>query len=180
MWLKFLILILLFFILALIQNSFLPHFNIMGNSPNLIFILFFILIFFEKDNRYYEGILFSIIAGFILDVLSGSYFGDAIISLLLVYILIKIVIYFLKERQDKNLLFYFIPIFLISLASYEVLYNLSTDFYNLKFNILSAHNWQNILIGFGYNLMVAFFVFFVYKKINNLFLLNKNRQLKLF
>src|SRR3989344_7230957 len=105
MWFKYPIIVLLFLVATLLQTSFLPYFSVMGNILNLVFILFFILIFFtclqktKKSHTDDNGIFISIIAGFILDALSPFYFGVSIVALLIIYFGIKTVFYFLKERQ---------------------------------------------------------------------------------
>src|SRR3989344_5017254 len=98
MWFNYPIIVLFFYILSLLQISFLPHFSILGITPNLVFILFFILIFFGKPDEYHQGIFFAFIAGFILDAFSPFYFGLSILSLLAIYFFMKLAIYFLKER----------------------------------------------------------------------------------
>ncbi len=175
MFLKYPIIVLLFLILAILQVSFLVHFSIIGITPNLVFILFFILIFFSclQGNEYHQGIFYAIIAGIILDVLSSFSFGYSAVSLLLIYLLIKIVIYFLKEIHNEYILFYFIPIFLISFIFYNILMYIFFNFPYLRFNFT-----KGILIELVYNLIFVLFVFFIYKYINNKS--QKDRQLKLF
>lgn len=183
MWFKYPIIILAFLILTLLQVSFLPHFNIMGITPNLIFILFFVLIFFDlssykslanksKFDEYHQDIFLVILAGLILDLLGYYYFGVAIISLLLAYIFIKITFYFIKERRENYLLSYFLFIFLISFAIYNTLFYLFTHFPNIKFDVN-----QYVFIKLIYNLSFAFAGFFIYKFFNKT---GADRQLKLF
>ena len=76
---KYTITTILFFVLSLIQSSFLPFFSIVGQIPNLVFILFYVILFF--DNRG-ESFFWAILVGFLLDVFMPSYFGISIISLL--------------------------------------------------------------------------------------------------
>ncbi len=183
---KYPIIILSFFILALLQNSFLPYFNIMGVVPNLIFILFFILIFFsvrekveDNFNQYYDGFFISIFAGFFLDIFSSIYLPDgrqvlgiSIIYLLIVYLLVKISMYFLRERQDKYLIFYFLSIFLFSFFIYNIFLNLLSNNFSLALDFNRA-----IFISFLYNLILAYSGFYIHKFIRQ----EKNdNQLKLF
>ena len=169
---KFFIFAFLFFVLALIQNSFLPYFSVIGVVPNLVFALFFILVFFEPANRYSEGLLYTIIAGFLLDLLSFSYFGINIGALLLTYIAIKVILHFLKERQKGYLLAYFIFIFLGSFIVYTVAIFLCTDFPHIAF----LFRWNTMVLQLAYNVITALIGFFIYKIFNG----TGDRQLSLF
>jgi rod shape-determining protein MreD len=60
--------------LALWQASFFVHFPIFGVTPNLILIAVILLNLFEKPEDY-GGLWGSFIAGFFLDVFSGSFIG---------------------------------------------------------------------------------------------------------
>ena len=172
LWVKFLIIALLFFFFSIFQNSFLPYFNIMGTSLNLVFILFFILIFFEDKYEYVQGFFLAIIAGFFLDTFLPFYFGIAIGSLLLIYFLKKLITHFLKESQDKYPIFYFIPLFSTCFIAYSTLLYVSSILLHLQFIF-----WANILMGLIYNLVFACAGFYIYKKVSNVF--SKDRQLKL-
>lgn len=153
----------------------------MGAVPNLVFILFFILIFFsclpvnnKKPNQYLQEVFYTtILAGFLLDVFSpsadGLFFGLSIIFLLIIYFSTKIIIYFLKEMEDKYLILYFLSIFLFCFFIYNISLNLI--FNSFDFN-------KNILIDNIYNLTLAYFGFYIYRKFYNLKL--ANGQLKLF
>lgn len=195
MWLKYPIIIFVFFTLVLMQNSFLPYFSVEGVIPNVVFILFFILIFFEKRNEYYEehriplfivklwqseGLFTSVIAGFFLDLLSPSYllggrqfFGMSIISLLIIYFLTKTVVYFLIEKQDKYFIFYFLSVFLFSFFIYTVLLSFFSNYFYFKLYFNKA-----IFVSFLYNLIFTYCSFYIYKKFIEKD--NFNNQLKLF
>jgi len=190
MWLKFLIIALLFFVAALMQVSFLPHFNIMGVVPNLVFILFFILIFFGepadsdqgKQNEYYDIFFLVIVAGFFSDIFLHSYFGLSIIALSVVYYFKKLAVYFMGEVKDKYFIFYFIPIFLACFTLNDIILYLFSIF--LSFFPRSETPFAGqfnfglvILISLIYNLIFACVGFYIHKKISDF--VNKNRQLKL-
>ena len=169
MWLKYIIIALIFFVLALFQTSFLPYFNIAGTVPNLVFILFFILTFFDESGNYYEGFFLSIIAGFLLDVFSPSYFGISIVSLLIIYFTTKSINYFLKEREEKYIIIYFLLIFLLCFFVYHLFLYMFLD--SIIFN-------ENMTIEFLYNLGFALIGFY---PCQTFFMAYKNkRQLKLF
>ena len=163
MWLKYLLITLLFFILVLLQAIFLPFFSIIGIVPNLVFILFFILTFFaclrdqKRQNKYQIEVFFmAIIAGLFLDIFSSSYFGPSIISLLIIYFSIKAVIHFLKDRQDKYLIFYFLYLFLFSFFIYNLFLGLLSNSLYLELN------FKTTLIGLLYNLVLVYIGFYIY------------------
>ena len=151
MWIRALITILLFYFFAVLQNSFLAHFNILGAVPNILFIFFFLLIFFEGQKSYCQIISWSVVAGFFLDIFSSSYFGASITALLLIGVLTKKIINSLKEKQDEYPVVYFIPLFLGFFIIYEIILRL-------------CFSWI-ICVEIIYNLTLAFLGFYIYKKI---------------
>lgn len=157
MWIKLLIITILFYILALIQNSFFVHFNILGAVPNFIFILFFILIFFSSREKIYswENLFYSFVAGFFLDIFYFSYFGRAFAVLMLISLIVKKLFSFLKQRKDKYPVIYFVPLFLIFFIIYDVLTG------------IGWHMFWLFLIKIAYNLIFAILGFYVYKKLSN-------------
>lgn len=161
MWLKTLIIIFLFYLLAVLQSSFFVRFNIMGAVPNLVFILFFIIIFFKKNSSYYEIMFWSIAAGFLLDVFSYSYFGVSIMLLLITGILLKKVMQSLKEKKDKYPIAYFAPLFLVFYVFYDVFSGLFLFLFDPS-HIIFSFTWP-LLLSILYNLTVAIFSFYVYK-----------------
>jgi len=152
-WLKYLVIILFFYFFAILQNSFLVHFNIFGITPNFILIFCFLLIFFEKTDKYYLGLFASIVAGFFLDVSSHSYFGISIISLLVTTFLLKKTLQLLWNLRDKYSVLYFIPLF----AAYFII--------NSALLELSLFNWT-FIIAIIYNLVFALMGFYICLKLN--------------
>lgn len=88
---KILILILFFYILVLLQTSFLVHFNIKGIVPNLVLVSVILINFFEKPKEYL-GFLSAIIGGFFLDVFSENFIGFYILILVGLAIFIKFIL----------------------------------------------------------------------------------------
>lgn len=154
MWLRLLILFLLFGFLGILQTSFLAHFNIiMGSTPNLVFILFFLVVFFSARSGPalgWEDILYSVIAGLFLDIFLFSYFGGAIVSLLIIAFILKRLLFLLKKTRDKYPIVYFAPLFVLSL----IVFNLS--------QVMPRLSWA-FLIEIVYNLVFALFGFYIYK-----------------
>ena len=156
MWLKYLVIILFFYFFAILQNSFLVHFNIFGITPNFILIFCFLLIFFSPYGRPAQGrenYFYAIVAGFFLDVFSHSYFGVSIISLLITTFLLKKTLQLLWNKRDKYSVLYFIPLF----AAYFMINNALLE--------LSLFNWT-FIIAIIYNLAFALIGFYVCLKLN--------------
>lgn len=161
MWPKVLLILFLFFMFASLQTSFFLHFNIWGVSPNLIFILFFILIFFEDLDKYYISILWAVVAGFFLDILSYSYFGISIFLLMAIVFLCKKVLRSLSKRENRYPILYFLPLFSIFYLFYEVLSGSIFYLFDSS-NILFNFSWV-LIIQIFYNLIFAMIGFFMYR-----------------
>ena len=71
---KIIIIIFLFYILILIQTSFLAHFMVRGVAPNFVLISVFLINLFVP-SRDYSGLMAAAIGGFFLDVFSAEIFG---------------------------------------------------------------------------------------------------------
>jgi rod shape-determining protein MreD len=150
MWAKYLILIILFYLLAVLQSSFFVHFNLFGAIPNLVLLLFFLATFFSERSNYYETAFYATTAGFFLDIFSPSTFGVSIILLLLLGFFIKKAQDLLKEKNgDCFPIIYFLPLFFITLTVYTFI----TAGLNLVF-----------IAQVIYNLLLATLSFLVYKK----------------
>jgi rod shape-determining protein MreD len=146
----------------MLQNSFFAHFSLWGATPNLVFIFFLLLLFFEKNSRYYEMIFYAISAGLLLDIFSYTYFGLSAVLFLLIGFLAKRVQGALSEKKDNTFpIIYFLPLFLIFLLVYDLL---SRSFLN-KFNLMKiAPNMSGFAAEIIYNLLVAAIAFYVCKK----------------
>src|SRR3989344_5859260 len=131
---KYSIIIFLFLVVSIIQASFLPFFAFMGIVPNLIFALFFILIFFENKRThntiesfsiYHElasphGFFLAIIGGFFLDIFSLRYVGTSIFLALVIFFLAAAVMHFLRESREPRMIWSFIALFTACFMVYEV------------------------------------------------------------
>lgn len=165
MRLRFLIIIVLFYFFAILQNSFFAHFCVLGAGPNLVFILFFTLIFFADPKKHYYIVFYAVCAGLFLDIFLYSYFGVSIILLLLIGFLVKRAQGILSEKKGSFPFVYFFPLFFISLIIYDLL---------LK---QANFNWA-FLAQIIYSLLFAGIAFYVCKKL--LKFGSENRQLGLF
>ena len=167
MWLKSLVTIILFYLLAVLQSSFFIHFNIMGTNPNLVLILFFTIVFFKKDISYYEIMFWAVVAGFLLDVFSYSYFGVSIVLLSIAGISVKKIILSLREREDKYPIGYFVFIFLFFNIFYDVFSGLFFFFFDPA-HIIFSFNLPLISKIFC-NFIIAIILFYIYKSFATLF-----------
>ncbi|MCD6528465.1 hypothetical protein J7K44_02405, partial [bacterium] len=92
---KVLVLIFIFYLFALIETSFLVHFNIFFPKlrwyPNLILLSVIFLSFFERPEGFF-AFLAAICGGFFWDIFSTSFIGFHILILVAVTLLIKIIL----------------------------------------------------------------------------------------
>jgi rod shape-determining protein MreD len=71
---KIIFLVFFFYLLALIQTSFLIHFNLSGIVPNFVLITIFFINLFERPEKKL-GIVSAFLGGFYLDIFSLSFSG---------------------------------------------------------------------------------------------------------
>ena len=114
--LKHLIYIASTYLLVLFQQSFLPHFNILGHSLNLLFVLVFLLSINEDRNN--RGLLAAFWGGLWLDLLSGWPLGFFTICLTLT----AIITHQFTQIVQKNSLTSLLPLYLVSFMSYQILF----------------------------------------------------------
>ena len=176
MWWKTLIIILLFYFFAILQNSFFAHFSLFGAVPNLIFILFFLIIFFQKNISYYWVIFYSVVSGLFLDIFSYTYFGVSVIILLAIGFLIKKIQLLLKEKKDEYPLNYFLSLFFGAFISYNLLLLIYLLFFDPTHAVINF-GWV-FFDGIVYNLFFAVIGFYICKKFIKLDI--NSRQAKLF
>ncbi len=153
---KILLLIAVFYILVLLQSSFLVHFNIFGVVPNLVLILVCLLSFFEKPNEY-RGIFGAVIGGFFLDIFSNSFIGISIIILVVISFFIKKSLHLLKETSKRYPIIYFLPLFIFSL----IFYSFSSSVFQFSFSL-------SFLVEIIYNSVFAFLCFYICKGLYSL------------
>lgn len=161
MWQKYLTIIVLFYIFALLQNSFFIHFDLFGATPNLVLALFLLIIFFVKKEQNFEIILWAAVAGFLLDAFSYTYLGPSMILLLVIGFFVKQLRLLLKDGQDTYPLFYFLPISLISYLAYELLLGLYLNF--LDPGKMAIDIGTKNIFALIYNLIIAAVFFYLYK-----------------
>jgi len=175
MWKKYLIIIILFYLFALLQNSFFVHFALFGASPNLVFALFFLLLFFERGGIY-KVIFLSAIAGIFLDLFSDYYLGVSVLLLSLLAFLFKKLLALLRNDEEGAQFVYYLPLFIIFLFAYNALFKLFIYFFDASKGLMFLS--EETIPYLIYSSLVAALLFYVYKK----FFAKKtdNRQLRLF
>lgn len=161
MWQKTLVIIFLFYFFALLQNSFFTHFNLFGVIPNLVFIIFFLLVFFERKDNNYQIIFLAITAGIFLDIFSFTYIGPSIISLIIIGILLKNAQSLLKNKRDIYPFIYFLPLFIIFLLIYNLLSDLYLYFLDPN-KIIMAFSAETVF-SVIYSSFIASLLFYIYK-----------------
>lgn len=145
--LKHLIYIAATYLLVLFQQSFLPHFNILGHSLNLLFIFVFLLSIKEgKNNR---GLLAGFWGGLWLDLLSGWPLGFFTICLTLTAILT----HQFTQIVQKNSLTSLLPLYVVSFAAYQILF-----FIGLVILSLAKHNSELIAANLTFSSLLAIFI----------------------
>jgi rod shape-determining protein MreD len=160
-WQKPLLIILLFYLFALVQTSFLAHFSLFGTIPNLVFTLFFLLVFFIKKNENYQIIFFAFIAGIFLDIFSYTYIGPSIIFLLIIGFLLKKSQSLLKNRESSHPFIYFLPLFVIFLLAYDL--SCGFYFYFFGFNKTAITLGAQTIFSVIYSALIASALFYIYK-----------------
>lgn len=138
---RFFLFVSLLLFLLIVQISALPHFSIMGAVPNLLFLVSVFFIFYVLD--YWELMVFSFMAGFLIDVYSGIPFGIILIS----FILAIASVHFLAYNFFGRVSFLIINISLaIGLALYFLLYFILVRLYGvLKFSSVDFFGIDYIL-----------------------------------
>ena len=88
---KYALSIIIIYLLALFQTSFLVHFSVWGMIPNFILLLVLVWNFFEDPESSF-GIYNAFVAGFFLDIFSDRLIGFNILILVVVAIVLKIIL----------------------------------------------------------------------------------------
>ena len=142
--------LILFYFLAIIQISFLVHYQIRGGLLNLVLISIILFNFFEKrENK--SGIIIAGVGGLYLDIFSPYFPG----LFALLGIAIAFLIRMLKPFFETKKFVSFVIVLFIALFFYEIVLTLATLIYGFYFNIFS-------LI---YNFLVGTIVYFLVKMV---------------
>lgn len=165
MWKKELLVVFLFFIFITLQNSFLAHFSLPGAVLNLVFILFFTLVFFIPKGKEYQLTYLSAIAGILLDISSFTYLGPSIIMLLFVGFLLKKTQFSILRGGDGQRMGYFVPLFIFYFIIFDLLSMLYLRYLDLAHTIIVLD--FRFLVGIIYNLIFAVIGFYIFRRLKN-------------
>lgn len=162
---KYLILILVFYFLVILQTSFLAHFAILGNGLNFVLILVFLLNFFQiKKSPKSFGIIAGALGGLILDLSSALPFATLFLTLGLLGFLVKK----LGVLLHKSNLFSLFLIFLFSFLFYKFFSSLlggGINFlFNKDFNPAFPVTLAPLVLEFLYNFVFVLLGFLIVKK----------------
>lgn len=170
-WLKYIIIAVLFFIFSWLQASFFPYFSILGATPNLVFILFFIIAFFDQSSGRAMSITAAIIAGIISDLFLLLPFGTSVAVFLVVYFVYRLTSHFLHSGQSNYLVLYFVGMFSALFLVYHSLMYLVGMLFPIE-----AGLGATMFMGLMYSLVVALLGFCLGQ---TFFYQNSDNQLKL-
>jgi hypothetical protein len=163
-WIKYLIIICVFYVSAVLQKSFFTHFSLGGGILNLVFCFFILFIFFSVQNRffYWEIIFYATTAGFFLDIYSSLPMASSVLILLVIGLLIKKFQFELLEKDETHPFFYFVSVFLFSFLFYIFCLNILLYFLDGK-HIFTNLNFK-FVTELMYNLFFASIIFILYKR----------------
>jgi len=149
---KYILIVLAFYFISLIQNSFLSHFIVFGVTPNLLLALVCLNTFLDESQSC-SGLVSAISAGAFLDILNGSFLGVSILAMLLVCLFIRKTLVYLIDFPIEYSILYFIPILAISSVLYMFIVNLLFCLFSwsifLSFNIwaILGEVFLNVILG---------------------------------
>lgn len=95
---RFILFILLFAFLFVVQMGVLPHFLVFGFSLNILLVSAFVFAFLMTIYR--DLIIYAFISGFLLDVYSGVPFGIVLLSFVLSVITVNFLAYNFFGREN--------------------------------------------------------------------------------
>jgi len=146
----------IFFILAVMQASFLDQASIFGVSPDLILLSLLFLVFFSENYALVMSGAFFL--GLLMDIFSGFYFGSYVLSFFILGNVIYLILNKLIPRGNNYifLAIVFIGTILESLIIFCIVYLIYTfnaDDYYIHMDLLF---FKNIMLESAYNAILAF------------------------
>jgi len=144
--LKIIFSLILFYLLTIIQTSFLVHYEIKGGLLNIVLISMILFNFFEKKESKL-GFIVASAGGFYLDIFSPYFPGLFTLLGIATACLIKILKPFFEIKKSVS----FVIIMFVALLSYEIILTIATLSHGFYFNVFS-------LI---YNFLIGVFLYFL-------------------
>ena len=143
-------------VIFILQLSLVSEISIMGISPSLILVFIMITLYlFQNEVR---CVVASIIVGFCLDIIVGSYMGIYALTLFLVAVFS---IYYKSICNNENS-FSLVPLTLVGTAIYNFI---PFAFYAMA--DMSISIWRILRytgVSFGYNLIIIYIMYFLMRK----------------
>lgn len=155
---KFLLFSLIFYILALVQTSFLPRFSIFGQIPNLILITLFLIIIFDEGA---VGIFpfEAALSGLFLDIFSRRLLGVSIFLLCLASIFLQEILKVVRKHRfviPCVLFFAFVLFYEIGILFFDYFLN-KIGFLGTAKIILIRVLYDFLFLALAYGLLSALF-----------------------
>lgn len=147
----------LLYILALLQGSFLPHFSIAGQVPNIVFIFFFLLVFFDEEYLF----IYAAIAAFLMDISFFPFIGPSFIALYAVWGFQKSLTHFFEKSYERHQVIALS--FILSYAANFIVYTMVIMLLSWIFGFSFSIGWD-FFIGLAYNCVFAFIGFVAFKQ----------------
>lgn len=171
MWKKLLIAVALLYLAVLMQSSFFAHYSLMGQSPDLVFILFFCFVFFLPIKKtslatpswLYQTVFLAGYSGFLHDIFFSCLLGPSIVIFLVIGLSVKKIQSSLSNKRGLYSFAYFIPLFIISFVIFTLLISVLSFFLTTRTAILISAS--GIVYSLIYDLLFAVLFFYGYKKI---------------
>lgn len=145
---KILFLLIFFYLSAIIQTSFLVHYEIKGGSLNLVLISIILFNFFE-NKKSKSGLVIGGAGGFYLDVFSPYLPGIFTLLGIGTALLVRLLQPFFEAKKHIS---FFIILFIV-LSSYEIILTIPTLIHGFYFNVF------NLI----YNFLVSIILYFLIK-----------------
>jgi len=162
---KYILLVVVFYFISLIQNSFLAHFGILGVVPNFLLVLVCLFTFLDSAHSRL-GVVSAISAGVFLDFLGSSFLGISVLAMISIYFFVRKTLVYLVDFPKEYSILYFIPIIIFA----TVFYGLIINFLNFLFSwsiSLSFNGWA-ILFEILLNMTLGVIGFYIFKVIGRL------------
>jgi rod shape-determining protein MreD len=147
----------LFYFFAVLQTSFFAYFNLLGQAPNFVFILFFIFVFFTKKNYFVKTLLLAFWAGFLLDVFSVVPIGVSIVLLSILGLAVKKIQIMMKEKENNYPIIQFAVMFVLAFVFY--CFGIQLCYYFVGLDLLNFELSYKFILGIIYNLGIALIIF---------------------
>lgn len=165
---------LMFFLLVVIQTSFLAYFSVLA-PINVVFIVFFIITFFRDiSDKYEKELIIPFAAGLFLDAFYMPYFGFSIMMMTFIYFSVRALKILILDIEGGNPFIYFVPLFF----SAHVFYQIGRGF----FSGFSAGFTGDVFLAAVYNstaALVGFSIYKIYKFVGETRKKNKQMSLKI-